>query len=221
MAEAPSPQDQPLRELRGVVGRITYQHAENGFTVAGLSPERPEAEAQADVGDDRLVTGVGTLADLTPGRAIVAHGWWRNDPKHGWQLAKAYRTALPATLLGMKTYLGSGLVNDIGPTGQAGRSRRLTLSPAVAAPDQVARSALTAAAARTAMIWLTACRRSNGFLNDATAPIRSATSATLSIAPRRMTGVSRLDRCRYASMNPRPSNPGIKKSGTIRAGSWA
>jgi hypothetical protein len=54
--------DRPLRELRGVVERITYQNAENGFTVARLAPERPEAEAEAARGDDRLVTVVGTLA---------------------------------------------------------------------------------------------------------------------------------------------------------------
>jgi hypothetical protein len=84
--------------------------------------------------EDRLVTLVGTLADLTPGEAIVAHGWWRNDPKHGQRSrVRDYRTILTATLQGMKTYLGSGPVNDIGPTGQAGRSRRPTLSPAAAA----------------------------------------------------------------------------------------
>jgi ATP-dependent exoDNAse (exonuclease V) alpha subunit len=108
--------DQPLRELRGVVERITYQNPENGCTVARLAPERAESEAEAARGDDRLVTVVGTLADLTHGEAIVAHGWWRNDPKHGWQFqAKDYRTALPATLQGMKKYLGSGLVKGVGP----------------------------------------------------------------------------------------------------------
>ncbi len=34
--------DRPLRELRGVVERITYQNPENGYTVARLAPERPE-----------------------------------------------------------------------------------------------------------------------------------------------------------------------------------
>ena len=43
MAEAAPDQDRLLRELRGVVERITFQNAENGFTVACLSPERPEA----------------------------------------------------------------------------------------------------------------------------------------------------------------------------------
>ena len=82
-AQPSSSADRPLRELRGVVERITFQNAENGFTVVCLAPERPEAETEAARGEDRLVTVVGTLADLTPGEAIVAHGWWRNDAKHG------------------------------------------------------------------------------------------------------------------------------------------
>jgi exodeoxyribonuclease V alpha subunit len=105
-----------LRELRGVVERITYQNSENGYTVARLAPERAGLEAEAARGDDRLVTIVGTLVDLTPGEAIVARGWWRNDPKHGWQFtAVDYRTTLPATLQGLQKYLGSGLIKGVGP----------------------------------------------------------------------------------------------------------
>src|SRR5262245_33550475 len=110
-----------LRELRGVVERITYQNAENGYTVARLAPERAGPEADAARRDARLVTVVGTLADLTPGEAIIASGWWRNDPKHGWQfMASDYRTTLPATLQGIRKYLGSGLVKGVGPV-NAGR----------------------------------------------------------------------------------------------------
>src|ERR687893_2346830 len=70
----------------------------------------------AAAGDDRLVTVVGTLPELQPGEAIVAEGFWVNDPKHGRQFrALEARTTLPATLQGMKRYLGSGLVKGIGP----------------------------------------------------------------------------------------------------------
>ncbi len=111
----------PRQELRGVVERLTYQNPENGYTVARLAPERPQDEARAAQADDRLVTIVGTLADLTPGEAIVAHGWWRNDAKHGWQFQVLdYRTSLPATTQGMRRYLGSGLVKGVGPV-MAGR----------------------------------------------------------------------------------------------------
>lgn len=111
-----SPTSTPLRELRGVVERITYQNPENGYTVARLATERATAEGEAALQDDRLATVVGTLSDLIPGEAIVVRGWWRNDPKHGWQFtAVDYRTTLPATLQGMKKYLGSGLIRGIGP----------------------------------------------------------------------------------------------------------
>src|SRR5262245_16481468 len=94
------PQGPPRRELRGVVERITYQNPENGYTVARLAPERivEQREAYAAQGDDRLVTLVGTMMDLAPGEAIVAEGWWRKDPKHGWGFVVTdYRTTLPAT----------------------------------------------------------------------------------------------------------------------------
>src|SRR5918911_2801 len=72
--------------------------------------------------DPRSAGGTPTAGfSLTPGEAIVARGWWVNDPKHGWQFqATDYRTTLPATLQGMKKYLGSGLVKGIGPV-NAGR----------------------------------------------------------------------------------------------------
>ncbi|MDP8925144.1 MAG: ATP-dependent RecD-like DNA helicase [Chloroflexota bacterium] len=117
----PAEEASPRRELRGVVERLTYQNPENGYTVARLAPERPEGEVRVAQGDDRLVTLVGTLADLTPGEAIVAHGWWQNNPKHGWQFQVLdYRTSLPATTQGMRRYLGSGLVKGVGPV-MAGR----------------------------------------------------------------------------------------------------
>ncbi len=70
-ATADQPTQASLRELRGVVERITFQNAETGFTVARLAPERA---AESVSGDDRLVAVVGTLPDLQPGEAIVARG---------------------------------------------------------------------------------------------------------------------------------------------------
>ena len=77
-----------------MVERITYQNPENCYTVARLAPERTNDEIRRPRDDDGgLITLVGTLADLTPGEAIVAHGWWRNDSKHGWQFqTQDYRT---------------------------------------------------------------------------------------------------------------------------------
>jgi exodeoxyribonuclease V alpha subunit len=113
----PTKSDQPLREVRGVVERTVFENRENGYTIARLAPERSDEEIALARGPDQLITVVGTLVDLTPGEAIVASGWWRRDPRYGWQFAVAdYRTALPATLQGMQRYLGSGMVKGIGPT---------------------------------------------------------------------------------------------------------
>src|SRR5258708_3510341 len=106
----------PLREVRGVVERTIFENHDNGYTLARLAPERPDEEVAIARGPDQLITVVGTLIDLTPGEAIVASGWWRKDPKFGWQfIVVDYRTALPATLQGMQRYLGSGMVKGIGP----------------------------------------------------------------------------------------------------------
>src|SRR5436309_11120389 len=110
-----NPPPATLRELRGVVERVTYQNPTNGYTVARLAEDHVSGAAQGPgreptpQGDqEHLVTIVGTLADLTPGEMIVAHGWWRNDPRYGWQFTVVdYHTALPATLQGMQKYLGS------------------------------------------------------------------------------------------------------------------
>lgn len=107
------------REVRGVVERITFHNPDTGF--ARLAPERRDPTAAASAGADRLVTVVGTLPDLQPGEAIIADGWWTQDPKHGWQFqAIRYRTTLPATVQGMKRYRGFSLVNGVGPI-MAGR----------------------------------------------------------------------------------------------------
>ena len=78
---APSMTDRPLRELRGVVERITFQNPDNGYTIARLALKRVGAEAEVAKGDDRLVTIVGTLANLSPGEAIGVRGWWRKRPR--------------------------------------------------------------------------------------------------------------------------------------------
>ena len=58
------PNSPPLRELRGVVERITYQHPDNGYTVARIAPERSDAPLLSH--DDRLVPIVGHLARPYP-----------------------------------------------------------------------------------------------------------------------------------------------------------
>ncbi len=96
----------PTTTLRGVVERITYSNPENGYTVARF---------QAD-GRFGLVTIVGTLADVHPGARLRVEGRWKTHPKYGQQFEiERYVEEMPATVEGIKRYLGSGLIKGVGP----------------------------------------------------------------------------------------------------------
>ncbi len=92
--------------LTGVVERITYHNPDNGYTVARF-------QAGNRFG---LVTIVGTLADVHPGARLTLEGQWKTHPKYGEQFEIArYVEEVPATVEGIRRYLGSGLIKGIGP----------------------------------------------------------------------------------------------------------
>ena len=100
-----------LVNLDGQIERITYCNEENGFTIARLKV----------FGQRDLVTVVGNLMSPTPGAILKMEGEWSVHPKFGEQFKVVkYKTAVPATLYGIKKYLGSGLIKGIGPV-MAGR----------------------------------------------------------------------------------------------------
>ena len=100
-----------LTELSGQIERITYTNEENGFTIA-----RIKVNGQRD-----LVTVVGNLMAPTPGEILNMRGEWVNHPKFGEQFKVVeYKSAVPATVYGIKKYLGSGLIKGLGPV-MAGR----------------------------------------------------------------------------------------------------
>ncbi len=75
MAMSP-PSSQPVRELlAGIVERVTFHNAENGFCVL-----RAKARGHRD-----LVTVVGHAATIAAGEWITASGEWINDRTHGQQ----------------------------------------------------------------------------------------------------------------------------------------
>ena len=97
--------------LQGPVERITFYNAENGYTVLRLHVP----------GYDELVTVVGNLPEVQPGESLQLTGMWMNHPKHGKQFkAERCEQVLPATIEGLKKYLGSGLIKGVGPV-TAGR----------------------------------------------------------------------------------------------------
>jgi exodeoxyribonuclease V alpha subunit len=105
--------------LSGSIEHITYHNPENGYTVLRLHPEHSSGiHSRGGPGLNRtgLVTVVGNLPELNPGEHLKLQGQWFNHPKHGIQFnVEICENTLPATLTGIRRYLGSGLVKGIGP----------------------------------------------------------------------------------------------------------
>jgi exodeoxyribonuclease V alpha subunit len=102
-----------LSTLEGVIERITYFNPENGYTVLRLAPQRGPALPR-DGGP--LVTVVGNLPELTPGEHLRLEGDWTAHADYGRQFkAVQCQQVLPATVEGIRRYLGSGLIKGIGP----------------------------------------------------------------------------------------------------------
>jgi exodeoxyribonuclease V alpha subunit len=96
----------PLAVLKGVLEHITYTNEDTGYTVARVATER---------GGDP-VTVVGPLLGAQAGEHLHMEGRWRNHPLYGRQFeVRSYRAVLPATVQGIRRYLGSGLIRGIGP----------------------------------------------------------------------------------------------------------
>ncbi|MCX4629778.1 ATP-dependent RecD-like DNA helicase [Streptomyces sp. NBC_01443] len=93
--------------VEGVLERITYANEESGYTVARVDTGR---------GSGDLLTVVGSLLGAQPGESLRMEGRWGSHPQYGKQFTvENYRTVLPATIQGIRRYLGSGLIKGIGP----------------------------------------------------------------------------------------------------------
>ncbi|MFD5321225.1 ATP-dependent RecD-like DNA helicase [Streptomyces sp. NPDC127098] len=93
--------------LEGVLERITYANEENGYTVARVDTGR---------GSGELLTVVGSLLGAQVGESLRMTGRWGSHPSYGRQFTvENYTTVLPATVQGIRRYLGSGLIKGIGP----------------------------------------------------------------------------------------------------------
>ncbi|MFE6775437.1 ATP-dependent RecD-like DNA helicase [Streptomyces sp. NPDC057702] len=96
-----------LAVVEGVLERITYANEDNGYTVARVDTGR---------GSGDLLTVVGSLLGAQPGESLRMEGRWGSHPQYGKQFTvENYTTVLPATVQGIRRYLGSGLIKGIGP----------------------------------------------------------------------------------------------------------
>ncbi len=93
--------------LEAVLERVTYANEETGYTIARVATER--------IGPD-LLTVVGPLLGAQVGESLRLTGRWTSHPRYGRQFeVQSYTTVLPATIQGIRRYLGSGMIKGIGP----------------------------------------------------------------------------------------------------------
>lgn len=91
--------------LSGSIEKILFQSPENGFTVFVLRTS-----------STNTVTVKGSFASLHAGEHVTLQGAWIVHPKFGKQFdARDCTTSTPTSIIGLKKYLGSGLIKGIGP----------------------------------------------------------------------------------------------------------
>ena len=101
-----SPPLPSLENLSGLVERVTFHNADNGFCVL-----RVQVRGKKD-----LITVVGHVSTIAAGEFVQATGQWLHDRQHGLQFKAQFITATaPTTVEGIEKYLGSGLIKGIGP----------------------------------------------------------------------------------------------------------
>lgn len=97
-----------LASVEGAVDHYIFQNELNGFSVAVFQEEGKRKRDQFTV--------VGPMTGISPGETVRLYGEWVINPKFGRQFeVKSFVPILPATVTGIKRYLGSGLIKGIGP----------------------------------------------------------------------------------------------------------
>ncbi len=102
-------------QISGSVERVTYYNAENGYSVIRLKPDSKQM-LPFMYARDGLITVVGNLPEVNAGEWLKLTGKWASHSKHGRQFqAELCEQSLPATVQGIKRYLGSNLIRGVGP----------------------------------------------------------------------------------------------------------
>lgn len=96
--------------LTGVLERIVYFNEENHYTVGELHPEENSSSRST-------VTVCGNLPGVQCGETLELQGEWTEHKTHGRQFKiLRFQSKLPASVYGIRKYLGSGLVPGVGKT---------------------------------------------------------------------------------------------------------
>jgi exodeoxyribonuclease V alpha subunit len=95
---------QAQQEIQGIVDKFLFQSADSGYCVFVL---------QLSPNDTTVVTG--HIPSINPGEQVILRGSWIMHTKFGRQFqATECKKQLPSSILGLKKYLGSGLIKGIG-----------------------------------------------------------------------------------------------------------
>lgn len=95
-----------MEEVSGFIERITYHNSENGYTIAQLKESKKKD----------LTCVVGFMPGLQPGETVRCKGGWKHHLIHGKQFdVQEFTTLAPNDIVGIEKYLGSGLIEGIGP----------------------------------------------------------------------------------------------------------
>lgn len=110
----PSSTNSAAATLTGVLERIIFFNEENHYTIAEFRPDaKPVADPKASRPEP--VTIVGALPGVECGETLHLTGEWTRHAQHGSQFkVTSFKSELPASVYGIRKYLGSGLVPGIG-----------------------------------------------------------------------------------------------------------
>ncbi|MDB6007103.1 MAG: helicase, RecD/TraA family [Prosthecobacter sp.] len=103
----PAPRATPKSEvLRGLVDRVVFHNEDNGYCILKIVPE----------GRRDVVSLIGKAPRVVAGEEFEACGVWEPNRDFGPQFkADAIKLKRPDSLGGIERYLGSGLIEGIGP----------------------------------------------------------------------------------------------------------
>ena len=92
--------------LRGLVDRVVFHNEDNGYCILKIVPE----------GKRDVVSLIGKAPRVVAGEEFEAKGVWEPNRDFGPQFkAEALKLRRPDSLAGIERYLGSGLIEGIGP----------------------------------------------------------------------------------------------------------
>ncbi len=106
-APPPRSSDSVSERLKGIVDRVTFHNADNGWSVLRVSPfGQPHRQETVIVHQTKVFAGA----------TMEFFGAWTDNPKYGRQFNATHAVEhRPATSAALEKYLGSGLIKGVGP----------------------------------------------------------------------------------------------------------